>query len=117
MMATLRGPLVLVTAILSSATASAWAQQCEGRDWVEEHIRSRASHAMAYDTARGVAVLFGGFDGTKTIADTWEWDGSAWKLRATTGPANRHRHAMAYDSARGVTVLFGGGCRPRKARE
>jgi hypothetical protein len=58
---------------------------------------------IAFDSARGVTVLFDGETG-----ETREWDGSAWNLRATSGPAPREGHALAYDSGRGVTVLFGG---------
>ncbi len=65
--------------------------------------------AMAYDSARGVSVLFGGGIGSNVhVGNTWEWDGMAWSLRSTGGPAPRAFHSMAYDSARGVTVLFGG---------
>ena len=63
----------------------------------------RSGHAMAFDSARGVAVMFGGFD-----YDTWEWDGTTWTDRTNVGPWPRLGAAMAYDSARGVTVLFGG---------
>ncbi len=65
---------------------------------------SRSGHAMAYDSARGVTVLFGGtyFD------DTWEWDGVTWTQRSVTGPSVRYGHAMAYDSTRARVVLFGG---------
>src|SRR4029453_2280745 len=35
----------------------------------------RRDVAMAFDTARGRAVLFGGQTGSKIIDDTWEWDG------------------------------------------
>ncbi len=75
---------------------------------------ARVRHAMAYDSARGKVVLFGGLDASGSggslvaKADTWEWNGTAWTLRATTGPAARTSHAMAYDRARGRTVLFGG---------
>jgi hypothetical protein len=64
---------------------------------------------MAYDAARGVVVLFGGktADGDY-LGDTWEWNGSVWAQRASTGPSPRRDSAMAYDAARGVTVLFGG---------
>jgi hypothetical protein len=62
---------------------------------------------MAYDAARGVSVLFGGY-AAGYASDTWEWDGSEWTLRVVAGPSPRIGHAMAYDSARGVTVLFGG---------
>lgn len=71
----------------------------------------RDGHAMAYDSARGVTVLFGGFsyDGRSHIfGDTWEWDGVTWSLRSTVGPSARYYTAMAYDELRGVTVLFGG---------
>ncbi len=75
---------------------------------------ARTKHAMAYDSRRGVVVLFGGIDPANTaFDDTWEWNGSAWTLgHGGGGPPNsplpRFDHAMAYDIARGVTVLFGG---------
>jgi hypothetical protein len=70
----------------------------------------RGYHGLAYDSARGVTVLFGGESGSSTyFSDTWEWDGSTWAQRATDGPSPRRAHAMAYDPTRGVTVLFGGG--------
>jgi hypothetical protein len=86
-MATLRAPLLSVLTIWSalSSSAPAWAQSCQGDGWVEKHIRSRSSHAIAYDSARGVTVLFGGFDGRNSIADTWEYDGSG------SGRETRHR--------------------------
>jgi hypothetical protein len=67
----------------------------------------REGHAMAFDSARGKTVLFGGANGNE-YGDTWEWDGSTWALVSTTGPAARLWHGMAYDSARRRTVLFGG---------
>jgi hypothetical protein len=63
---------------------------------------------MAYDDARGVTVLFGGYDGTTLRDDTWQWDGNAWTQLAVSGPEPRVAHAMAYDLARQVAVLFGG---------
>ena len=32
---------------------------------------------MAYDSARGKTVLFGGWDGHRAT-DTWEWNGQRW---------------------------------------
>jgi hypothetical protein len=75
--------------------------------WTQENVNGptgRAQHAMAYDSARGVVVLFGGTNGAR---ETWEYT-SGWVLRSTSGPSGRTRHAMAYDAARGVVVLFGG---------
>lgn len=69
---------------------------------------ARYGHAMAYDAARGVTVLFGGFAGASASNETWEFDGTSWQLVAMNGPAARYLHAMTYDESRGVTVLFGG---------
>jgi hypothetical protein len=70
----------------------------------------RFGAAMAYDSARQVVVLFGGFvPSGQDIADVWEWDGAAWTQRSFTGgPQARGAHRLAYDTARGVTVLYGG---------
>ena len=74
---------------------------------------AREGHAMAYDSARGRVVLFGGTDGNGPLGDTWEWDGHSWVQRTpATSPTARYGHAMAYDSARGHVVLFGGGGSP-----
>ncbi|MEZ6233772.1 MAG: GC-type dockerin domain-anchored protein [Phycisphaerales bacterium] len=66
---------------------------------------------MAFDEARGVAVLFGGFGGpiSTYLADTWEWNGLEWtqKFPAHT-PGPRSEHELVYDPARGVILLFGG---------
>jgi hypothetical protein len=62
---------------------------------------------MAYDSARGVTVLFGGYKGSLD-GETWEYDGTAWALRAYTGPSPRSGHGMAYDPAGEVTLLYGG---------
>jgi hypothetical protein len=40
--------------------------------------------------------------------DTWEWDGSTWSLRASTGPSARFSSGMVFDSLRSKAVLFGG---------
>jgi cysteine-rich repeat protein len=77
---------------------------------------ARAEHAMAFDSARAKAVLFGGTDanpnapdGVTWFADTWEWDGTSWvEQHPLTRPPARRGHAMVYDAARGRTLLFGG---------
>ena len=69
----------------------------------------REGHAVAYDAARGVTVLFGGCTTLTTcFDDTWEWDGAAWTQRSVPGPTARQWHMMAYDSVRHVVVLVGG---------
>src|SRR5260370_14021358 len=71
---------------------------------------ARWGHGLAYDSARGKTVLFGGLGASGFVGDTWEWDSAAgtWTLRATTGPGARYAHAMVYDSVRRKIVLFGG---------
>jgi hypothetical protein len=69
---------------------------------------ARGGHAMAYESARGVTVLFGGWN-NGPFGDTWEWNGTTWTQRSpATSPPERFMHAMAYDSVRSKTVLFGG---------
>ena len=69
----------------------------------------RQNSAMAYDTIRGVSVVFGGWDGGQRRNDTWEWNGTQWNqiTTANTPPANDGL-AMAYDVTRQVTVSTGG---------
>ena len=72
---------------------------------------ARYGHELVYDSKRKRTVLFGGYDGSNYLNDTWEWDGtnSKWtSLTFSLVPQHRYAPAMAYDSANGVTVLFGG---------
>jgi hypothetical protein len=74
---------------------------------------ARQGQGFSYDSDRGVSVLFGGnwFDTTTVyLSDTWEWDGTTWRLagEGAPAPAARWGHAQAYDAARHQTVLFGG---------
>ena len=71
----------------------------------------RSQHAMAYDAARGQAVLFGGYDDIDTLnlGDTWVWDGANWTQKnPVNSPAPRLGAAMSYDAAHAQVVLFGG---------
>jgi len=94
--------LLLVAAVMCTLTlAPAHAQPVQ---WIPRQPTARHSHAMAYDAARGVTVLFGGstdFDIGLTD-ETWEWNGTAWNQRFVGGPWPNVYHALAYDAARGV---------------
>ena len=68
---------------------------------------------MAYDSAHGQVVLFGGFrsiSGDGDIGnDTWVWDGATWtQALPQTIPTARDGARMVYDSVRGQVVLYGG---------
>lgn len=81
----------------------------------------RYGHAMAYDEARGVTVLFGGYLCADTLCapgsagapvayqDTWEWNGTTWTERVVASPPPaRWLHAMTYDPQRQRVVMIGG---------
>ncbi|MBE2197368.1 MAG: hypothetical protein IAE79_02080 [Anaerolinea sp.] len=58
----------------------------DGEKWYEvktpQSPLPRYLHAMAYDEARGVIVLFGGADAdNNALNDTWEYDGITWVQR------------------------------------
>ena len=68
---------------------------------------------LAYDTARAVAVTFGGAfncsDNRNGTNETWEYDGADWRRVVTPhSPPPRYYGGMVYDSHRNVMVLFGG---------
>jgi hypothetical protein len=91
--------------------ADTW--EWDGANWIQRtppvSPPARAYHAMAFDSGRGVTVLFGGTDGQSYRGDTWEWDGSNWIQRTPpVSPPPRMESTMAYDSARQVTVLADG---------
>ncbi len=87
----------------------------DGVEWTQRfpaHAPMAArSLDLAYDSERGVAVLFGGLTTAyQKLNATWEWNGNDWTQRFPAHvPTPRYAAGMAFDSARGRTVLFGGG--------
>ncbi|MBL9030655.1 MAG: hypothetical protein JNM80_02985 [Phycisphaerae bacterium] len=70
----------------------------------------RYSHAMAYDSARGKAVVFGGLVAS-SFDDTWEFDSASgvWSERSpNTTPPARHWSSMEFDPTTGRSMLFAG---------
>ena len=99
--------------VLGGYLAETWAY--DGTDWEDLDIAGppyRNSHFMAYDSSRGVTVLFGGYRWSgrdDARDDTWEFDGAAWTEAEPTSPGPaRLNHILAYDSVRERTVVFGG---------
>jgi hypothetical protein len=93
----------------------------DGTSWLQRQVTTATPgtnqpptlvrSAVAYDTARGRVVLFGGLNlNTGRSNATWEWDGTTWtNVTPVTGsPPARDAHAMAYDADRGRVVMFGG---------
>ena len=79
---------------------------------------ARYDSALAWDSQRSRAVLFGGMQKVQAYGDgipqqdMWEWNPATpgWTLLPATGqtPTARWGHALAYDPGRGTTVLAGG---------
>lgn len=96
-------PWLLASCLLVEAQAQ--------RNWVYRIAAGpspRLGAAMAFDSQRGVTVLFGGSNQPTTFQDTWEWDGVVWTQRTpATHPPSAGR--FVYDSQRGVCVLVNNG--------
>jgi hypothetical protein len=65
---------------------------------------------MAYDAARRLVVLFGGWDASNNVLDdTWTYDGATWaQLAPAAAPTARHSAAAAWRPAANELLLFGG---------
>ncbi len=110
-----RGRVVLFGGYTNSGALSSDTWEWDGTNWTQKSPATvpaaRYGHAMAYDSAAGrqQVVLFGGYNGSTVVGDTWEWNGTNWTQKSpTASPPARFYHALAYDSARGRVVLFGG---------
>lgn len=69
----------------------------------------REGAALAYDTAAGRAVMFGGRNNGAFYADTWQWTGKTWKpVVVGQTPSPRYKHAMAWCESAGAIIMFGG---------
>ena len=64
---------------------------------------------LAFDSGRGVTVLYAGNSWGDPVSETWEFDGSTWvKKETATVPPARMDVQLVFDSERNVCVLFGG---------
>lgn len=84
----------------------------DGSSWSRQPViglPARQQFGFTFDSARGRAVLYGGFHRTNGyLADTWEWDGTGWAQVAPTDPAPNSSEALVYDSDHGLSILWGG---------
>ena len=79
---------------LPPAPATNWTQQAPANA-----PSARGGQAMAYDSAHGQVVLFGG----DSSSDTWLWNGTNWRQpNPVSSPPARSAAAMAYDAATGA---------------
>ena len=70
---------------------------------------ARAAMAMAYDGIGKKVVMFGGFDATSYLNDTWVFNGATWnQVFPPTSPSPRAASAIAFDRVTGKLIMFGG---------
>jgi hypothetical protein len=111
--AILAATTMLATDAPSGDEGDAAAATAQPSDWVQllppVSPSPRGYFAMAYDADSDRIILFGGFDGTKHLRDTWAFDGTTWKrLFPNHPPTARAAAQMAYDAVAHRIVLFGG---------
>lgn len=83
----------------------------DGTGWTQRQGPApppRQAPGVAYDSRRGLVIIFGGLGEKGFLGDTWSWDGSAWKQLASSGPEPRAMGYLAYDQRRDRVVMFGG---------
>jgi hypothetical protein len=99
---------------ISTNTVLAETWSWDGSAWTRQldMPAARVDAAMAYDSARGRMVLFGGYQsgGVLTATDTtFAYDGTRWTtLSIPVSPSARAASSMTFDARRGRMVLFGG---------
>jgi Galactose oxidase, central domain len=71
--------------------------------------QARAGAAMTYDGKDRYVVLFGGFNGSIFLNDSWEFFHGTWlQLSPADAPSARANASIAYDTHDQYVVLFGG---------
>jgi hypothetical protein len=70
----------------------------------------RSLGSAAFDSRRGVTVIYGGFSvsGSTVLDDLWEYDGNNWTRRTWSGPGPRPTSAakLCFDPVRGRTTCL-----------
>lgn len=87
----------------------------DGVEWAQPIAQTpptpRAAAGMAYDRVTGELVLFGGYDGTRHLGDTWTWDGASlsWTYRnPATKPPGVSGPLLFTDPLNGHVDMVGG---------
>jgi hypothetical protein len=69
---------------------------------------ARSGAAMAFDAANGSVVLFGGQSRSRSLDDTWTWDGTGWtQAHPATSPPPLDNAQMTYDPVSRDVLLVG----------
>jgi hypothetical protein len=63
--------------------------------------------ALAYDPVRENVVFYGGGFSLQAMADTWLWDGTAWKQSMSPGAGVRSAATLAWNPVRQRIIIVG----------
>src|SRR5438045_3165355 len=105
--------LIGICFCMAPLAASSDAATRSSKTWVQLSPNisppARSYLAMTYDAASGKVVMFGGFDGTGYLNDTWTFDGTSWsRVQTPLSPQARAASQMAYDAITQKVVILGG---------
>jgi len=101
--------VVLSFILVSTKPVSAGPTEFWTRLGVNPHPSARVNAPMVYDSAGKNLVLFGGYDGSTYLNDTWIFNGKTWtQLNPPVSPPPRSASAMAFDFKTKQVVMFGG---------
>ena len=94
----------------SCAAVTAGLGAIGSQKWEAESAPSaRVGAQMTYDAKNRYVLLFGGFNGTNYLGDSWEYSHGMWvQLPTTQSPSPRANASLAYDTKDSYVVLFGG---------
>ncbi len=101
-----RNKLVLVcaTSDVHEFDGSVWTSHTELKTTPPVHTWG----TLIYDPTLKKTVLFGGYNGSNYLNETWTWDGTSWNRVSRNPPTARALAAMWYDPTLKKTVIFGG---------
>lgn len=95
--------------------ASSEVFEWDGKTWTKPTLTdtknqppARRFSSMVYDETLKKTVLYGGFNDTNYIDETWLWDGTAWSRQKKNPAPSRALASMWYDPVLKKTVLYGG---------
>ena len=99
----------IVALALGVLCAAASAQSPWSQVFPKLSPEKRNSHAMAFDAARGVVVLYGGNYGSLFRQGTWTWNGKNWQqVTSSGGPGAKSNATMVWHPERKEILLVGG---------
>lgn len=92
-----------------------WFYDFKTKIWTQVSLElkpsARWTHAMVYDSSNEKMILFGGYNESGCLNDTWVFDltDNSWKeMKPENTPSPRHTHTMVYDPDNQKVILFGG---------